>query len=428
MERRQRTDEQEGETERQTFLKKKDLFLFFFVPLLGIIVIFFILSTVNRSYIKNKVEDLVKEQLQATAEILKVNISHFLSENYSSEEIFSFYSGEENIYFMALLDEKKEILGWHSRFEGYLPLSHKNLGKQESWTIDSPAGKIFNIFTSFIASDTKTYHIYLGYSLESLEDMILRSRRNFFILFGIIAGIGIIFFLGIYQIQKHYLEKEKETETERREKERYKEISAFTSGVAHEIKNPLNSLALLFELLAKKMPEGFKSDISTGSGEVQKISRVIDHFSASLKPLDLKKEKLSLKGLIADIQGSIIKKNIDIQYEEEGDIVLHADKGLLSQALLNLLQNSLEATDKGEIRVQAKKHRKKILITVKDSGKGMSEDEIRNIFDPFYSKKKDGMGIGLYLTKKIIEAHEGHIECNSRLGKGTSFFIQIPGG
>ena len=428
MERGQRTDGQEGETKRQAFLKKKDLFLFFFVPLLGIIIIFFFLSSINRAYIKNKVEDLVKEQLQATAEILKVNISHFLSDNYSFEEIFRFYSGEENIYYMALLDDQKKILGWHSRFEGYLPLSQKDIGERESWTIDSPAGKIFNVFTSFRAADQKTYHVYLGYSLESLEEMLIRSRQNFLILFGIIVGIGIIFFLGIYQLQNHYRQKEKEAETERREKERYKEISAFTSGVAHEIKNPLNSLALLFELLTKKMPNEFRQDISSGSGEVQKISRVIDHFSASLKPLDLKKEKLSLKGLIADIQGSIIKEDIDIQYEEEGEIVLHADKGLLSQALLNLLQNSLEATDKGEIRVQAKKHRKKIFITVQDSGKGMSEEEMRHIFDPFFSKKKEGMGIGLYLTKKIIEAHEGKIECESRLGKGTSFLIQIPGG
>ncbi len=428
MERGQRTDGQEGETKRQAFLKKKDLFLFFFVPLLGIIIIFFFLSSINRNYIKNKVEDLVKEQLQATAEILKVNISHFLSENYPSEEIFRFYSGEENIYYMALLDEQKEILGWHSRFEGYLPLSQKDIGERESWTIDSPAGKIFNVLTSFRAADLKTYHVYLGYSLESLEEMLVRSRQNFLILFGIIVGIGIIFFLGIYQLQNHYRQKEKEAETERREKERYKEISAFTSGVAHEIKNPLNSLALLFELFAKKMPNEFRQDISSGSGEVQKISRVIDHFSASLKPLDLKKEKLSLKGLMADIQGSIIKENINIQYEEEREVVLFADKGLLSQALLNLLQNSLEATDKGEIRVQAKKHRKKILITVQDSGKGMSEEEMRHIFDPFFSKKKEGMGIGLYLTKKIIEAHEGKIECESRLGKGTSFLIQIPGG
>jgi len=409
-------------------LKKKDLFLFFFIPLLGIIVIFFIISSINRTYIKNKVEDLVKEQLQATAEILKVNISHFISENYPSEEIFRLYSGEENIYYMALLDEQKEILGWHSRFEGYLPLSQKDIGEQDSWTINSPAGKIFNIFTSFQASDMNTYHIYLGYSLESLEEMIIHSRQNFLILFGIIVGIGIIFFLGIYQLQNHFLQKEKEAETERSEKERYREISAFTSGVAHEIKNPLNSLALLFELIQKKMPAEFKDDISLGNGEVKKISRIIDQFSASLKPLDLKKEKLVLKDLMADIRGSINKKYIGIHYEEEEEVFLYADKGLLSQALLNLLQNSLEATDKGEIRILAKKHKKKVHISVQDTGRGMSAEELRHIFDPFFSKKKEGMGIGLYLTKKIIEAHEGKIICESRMGKGTAFHIQIPGG
>ena len=135
-----------------------------------------------------------------------------------------------------------------------------------------------------------------------------------------------------------------------REKERYKEISAFTSGVAHEIKNPLNSLALLFELLGKKIPDEFEQDISLGSREIQKISRVIDHFSAWLKPLDLKKEKLTLKELMADLQDSITREDINIRYAEEGEVVVHADKGLLSQAISNLLQNSLEATDKGEKR------------------------------------------------------------------------------
>lgn len=428
MERGQRTDEQEGETKRQAFLKKKGLFLFFFLPLLGIIIIFFFLSSINRAYIKNKVEDLVKEQLQATAEILKVNISHFLSEKYSSEEIFRFYSGEENIYYMALLDDQKEILGWHSRFEGYLPLSRKDIGEKESWTIDSPAGRIFNIFTSFRASDSKIYHIYLGYSLESLEEMIIRSRRNFFILFGIILGIGIIFFLGIYQLQQHYRRKEKEAETERIEKERYKEISAFTSGIAHEIKNPLNSLALLFELLAKRMPAEFQQDVSIGSGEVEKISRIIDQFSATLKPLELKKEHLILKDLIADIQVMNPSEDTEIRYEEEGEISFWADKDLLRQALLNLIQNSLDAIENGEIKVQGKKHKKRIFISVKDKGRGIPSDELEHIFDPFFSRKKGGMGIGLYLTKKIIEAHEGKITCESRLGKGTTFFIQMPGG
>lgn len=392
------------------------------------IVIFFFLSTINRTYIKNKVEELVKEQLQATAGILKVNISHYLDENYPSEEILSLYSGEENIYYMALLDDQKNILDWQSRFEGYLPLSRKDIEEKESWTIDSPAGKIFNIFTSFLASDSKTYHLYLGYSLESLEEMILYSRRNFFILFGIIAMTGFIFFLGIYQLQNHYRQKEKEAEAERMEKERYREVSAFTSGVAHEIKNPLNSLALLFELLMKKMPEEFQQDISAGHGEVQKISRIIDQFSATLKPLDLKKEQLFVKDLMAGIRETIRKDKVDIHFEEEGEVAFNADKGLLTQALVNLLQNSLDATEEGQIKVRAKKHRKKVYLSIADTGRGMSAKELDRVFDPFFSGKKGGMGIGLYLTKKIIEAHDGKIRCESQLGKGTTFFIQMPGG
>lgn len=395
-------------------------------------IIFFVLSSINRTYIKNKAEDLVKGQLQATAEILKVNFSHFLSENYSSDEIFDLYSGEENIYYMALLDESKEILGWSSRFDGYLPLSQKDFGNQESWIIDSPAGQIFNIFSSFTAPDQRIYFIYLGYSLVNLEDMIAHSRRSFIILFGIIAGVGIIFFLGIYQLQSHYLRKEKEAEKERREKERYREISAFTSGVAHEIKNPLNSLALLFELLEKKISRDLQDEISLGGEEVRRISRIIDQFSASLKPLNLKRQKFFLKELMEDIIRSLKKEigstRIKIEYAEESQVALNADKDLLSQAFLNLLKNSLEATDEGKITVHSKEHRKKVFMTIQDTGKGMSEEERTQIFKPFFSRKKGGMGIGLYLTKKIIEAHEGKIECETQVGKGTAFIIQIPGG
>jgi signal transduction histidine kinase len=326
------------------------------------------------------------------------------------------------------LDDQKNILGWQSRFEGYLPLSQKDVAEEGSWTIESPAGKIFNIFTSFVASDSKTYHIYLGYSLESLEEMILFSRRNFFILFGIIVLTGFIFFLGLYQLQNHYRQKEKEAEAERMEKERFREVSAFTSGVAHEIKNPLNSLALLLELLAKKMPEEFKQDVTAGSGEVQKISRIIDQFSATLKPLKLKKERLLFKDLMSDIQQTIHKDDVDIRYEEEGEVVLNADRGLLGQALVNLVQNSLDSMEKGQIKVRAKKQRKKVFLSIEDTGGGISPDQLAHVFDPFFSSKKGGMGIGLYLTKKIIEAHEGKIRCESRLRIGTTFLIQMPGG
>ena len=413
-------------------MKGRNFLLFFYLPFLGILIIFFVFSSLNRTTIKKRTEDLVKEQLQAAAGILKVNISHFLKENYSVDEIFESYSGVEDIYYIALLDENKRILGWSSRFEGYLPLSLQAIGDEESWIIDSPAGKIFNFFSPFSSEEGKSYFLYIGYSLGNLEEMILYSRRSFLLIFGLISIIGIVFFFGLYQLQRHYLDKKKEAEDEKKEKERYRDISAFTSGVAHEIKNPLNSLSLLFELLQKRVPEELQKDVSLGKEEIQKVSRIIDQFSASLKPFRLNKEMFSLAEMVSDVRESLFKEistdGIEISYSESSSIMLNADKGLMQQAFLNLLKNSFEASEKGRIGIRAWQKKGKVLVRIDDPGRGIPEEDMELIFEPFFSTKKKGMGVGLYLTKKIIEAHEGEIGVKSQTGQGTTFFIQIPGG
>ncbi len=413
-------------------MKGRNFLLFFYLPFLGILIIFFVFSSLNRATIKKKTEDLVQEQLQAAAGILKVNISHFLKEDYSVDQIFESYSGEEDIYYIALLDGDKRILGWSSRFEGYLPISLQSIGDEESWVIDSPAGKIFNFFSPFSSEEGEPYFLYIGYSLENLEEMILYSRRSFFWIFGLISMIGVVFFFGLYQLQRHYLDKKKEAEDEKKEKERYREISAFTSGVAHEIKNPLNSLSLLCELLHERVPEELQKDVSLGKEEIQKVSRIIDQFSASLKPFSLNKEMFSLAEMVSDVRESLFKEfntdGVDISYSESSSIVLHADKSLMQQAFLNLLRNSLEASERGRVGIRAWRKKGRVLVRIDDPGRGIPEEDKELIFEPFFSTKEKGMGVGLYLTKKIIEAHEGKIAVKSQTGQGTTFFMQIPGG
>lgn len=413
-------------------MKSKGFFLFFYLPLIGMALIFFILSYLNRQYISNKVEDLVQEQLEATAGILKVNIAHALEEQIPPERAFETYFQEEKIYYMALLNKNKEVLAWSSRFEGYLPLSEEFIEAQGSWIIDSPAGLIYNNFSSFSAGDGDTYYLYLGYSLQNLEDMLLHSRRNFVLIFSLIILIGVIFFFGLFQIQKHYLVKEKETEKEKKEKERYKEISAFTSGVAHEIKNPLNSLILIFELLQRKMPEGSKSDIEDGEREVRKISRVIDQFSSALKPIELNKVLTPLQDLLEEVKQMVehnaSSKGTNIQLVSKSPVEAYVDKDLFRQALINLIENALEAAMGGEVIMTIDFYKKRRIIRIEDSGGGISPEAWEHIFDPFYSTKKEGMGIGLYLTRKIIEAHEGKISFESKQGIGTVFTVELPGG
>ncbi len=412
-------------------MKGRNFLLFFYLPFLGILVIFFVFSSLNRATIKDKTEDLVNEQLKAAAEILKVNISHLLKEDYSADEIFESYSGKEDIYYIALLDESKRTLGWSSRYEGYLPISLSAVGDEETWIIDSPAGRIFNFFSPFSPEEGKSYFLYIGYSLGNLEEMILYSRRNFILTFGLIFIIGVVFFFGLFQVQRHYLEKKREAENEKKEKEKFREISAFTSGVAHEIKNPLNSLSLLFELLQKRVPEEFQDEVSLGKEEIQKVSRIIDQFSVHMKPLQLKKDKLSLAEMISDVRDSLFKEfrkdGLDIQYSGPATIIVSADKILMKQALLNILKNSLEASEKGVIAIRAWQKKRKVTLRIDDPGRGIPEEDQAKIFEPFFTTKKKGMGIGLYLAKMIIEAHEGEITVQGGEGQGTSFFIRIPG-
>jgi signal transduction histidine kinase len=413
-------------------LKKKNYLLFFYLPVVGFIVIFFAFSSLNRNYIKKKVEGLVGEQLRASAEILMVNFSHFLVEGYEVERVFDLYSDEENIYYIALFDESREILGWKSQFEGYLPISMEYMQTQDSWIIDSPAGKIFNSFSSFTLSTGENYYLYMGYSLRDLQEMMAHSRRNFYLIFGLIVLVGIVFSIGLYQIQIRYMGKKVELEEERRQKDRYREISALTSGVAHEIKNPLNSLALLFELLQKKGASSDSEAIDSGREEVARISRIVDQFSSSLKPIEIRKDTFDLEEVTGSVQKSLEKlakeRRVVIRYPQDSPVSLFADRVLFGQAVYNIVKNAIEASEGGEVDITVKKAKRKILISVEDSGRGMNEEEKARVFEPFFSTKKEGMGIGLYLARKIVEAHGGTIDLETSAKKGTIFTICIPGG
>lgn len=415
-------------------MRKKGILLFFILPIAGIVGLLFILSTLNRNFIRESVEDLVDEQLTATAEILRVNIAEHLEEGKPLQAMLDLYKGEESIYYMALLDKQRNILDWVSQFEGYLPLSKKRNPEDGPWIISSPAGKIFNLLSPVQKGADTTHYLYLGYSLRSLEAMLAHSRRSFLILFSAILLIGILFLSGLYRLQSRFLSKEREAEILRRDRERYREISAFTSGVAHEIKNPLNSLSLLFELLHKKAPLGMEEDVGAGKIQVQKIASIIDQFSSSLKPFQLQKENLDPEDLLKEVQTSIEArlegKEIDIQIlgARSRAAKMFGDRELLLQVFSNILKNAIESMEKGRIIIRIKPRRRGMEISISDQGPGISPQNQEKIFQPFFSTKKDGMGIGLYLTKRIIQAHQGHIEFSSPPGQGVTFRIHLPGG
>jgi len=322
------------------------------------------------------------------------------------------------------------VLAWRSRFEDYLPLFTRSDDSRESWIIDSPAGRIFNVFTPLEASGGEQFSLYLGYSLQALKDMSRRSWSSFLAVLVLIGLTGVGFFVGVYRLQSGYLDKERELETQRREKERYREISAFTSGVAHEIKNPLNRLSLLFQSLQRKAGGDVHEDLQVGREEIRRISRIIDQFTASLQPLRLNRERFSMAELAAELKTALsaagLPDGVSLAYREETPVEVRADRELLRQALVNLLKNAVEATDNGAVVLSASRNRKTVVLSVHDSGRGMSPEQARRAFEPFFSGKAGGMGIGLYISRKIVEAHGGRIVLEEPHAGGTTFSIRLP--
>lgn len=411
-------------------MKRTNLLFFFLIPFAGVLLLFFVFSSLNRAFIQKKVKELVQEQLLATASVLETSIVPLLERGASAQEVLNLVAGKEDIYYLALLDSEKKIVGWRSLFEGYLPFSQDDASRNEPWIINSPVGQIFNLLMPLSLQSGEKYYLYLGYSLARLEEMLAHSNRNFWFLFAFLIAAGVIFFLGIFELQKNYLKKAREADEERKDKERFREMSAFTSAVAHEVKNPLNSLSLLCDLILRKGPPEAKTMAAQAKGEINRIAEVIDRFSAAIKPLSLKKEKIALKEMAISAWNSVAlslaKPAVNFKYEEKEPVLISGDKNLFRQALTNLLQNSLEATDSGEIMVSAAKERNNVVIKITDTGMGIPQDKLSHIFDPFFSTKEKGLGIGLYLVKKIIEAHHGQIEVRSGSGQGTTFILTLP--
>jgi len=412
-------------------LKRKDLLLFFLIPFLGAISLILLMSALNRAYIRGNIDALVMEQLGAAAGILKAGVGRSLEDGTPPAQALDIYAGEGELYYMALLDADRRVLAWRSVFEGYLPLSAQDIPAGGSWVIDSPAGRIFNHFGPFSTQDGKAYYLYVGYSLKAFEEMSSRSRRNAILVFVIIAAAGIVVFRGLSLLQSGYVSKAREADESRAEKERFREISAFTSGVAHEIKNPLNSLSLLFGLMEKRVAPDLREDVALGKNEVRRISLIVDRFSDVLKPLLVRPETFPAGEAVESVLASLASEFPDvrdrIRFEGDGGAMVRADRELVSLVLANLLRNALEA-GAAVVIVRAHRDRKRIRFLVRDTGPGIPPERLERIFEPFFSTKAGGMGIGLYLASQIIEAHGGKIEVRSREGEGTEFIVQVPGG
>ena len=216
--------------------------------------------------------------------------------------------------------------------------------------------------------------------------------------------------------------------------EHFATLGELATGLAHEIRNPLAGIAGVIEIVGRDLPPGSaaRSVIKDAKEEAMQINRILTELLETARPKPPQFQVKDIAGtaehavMFARQQAITKRIMIELNHDEKIPPVDH-DPNQINQVLLNLLLNAIQAMEKpGAIHVSLRQDHESALITVADEGKGISPENLDNIFRPFFTTKGHGTGLGLSLARRIVEAHGGSIRVRSQVGKGTQFEVRLP--
>ena len=215
--------------------------------------------------------------------------------------------------------------------------------------------------------------------------------------------------------------------------EKLSSIGQISAGLAHELKNPMTTLKMLFQAY-KEQPDMTVEDAEVISSEIERIDNILTNFMGFVKQKGFKMADVDLNALIDRV---LSLSTYDIEHcgiTVHKDIVealppVKADRSLLDHVFLNLIMNSIQAMPGGgEIRISGKSEDNFVEVMIWDKGGGIPSDIRSKIFDPFFTTKDQGTGLGLSIAYNIVKSHGGKLFFNSTEGKGTVFTVKLPKG
>ncbi|HZD40765.1 MAG TPA: ATP-binding protein [Terriglobales bacterium] len=277
----------------------------------------------------------------------------------------------------------------------------------------------------------------VGLSLKPMEAAWRRSLRSTAV-FGVgiltvgILGMGVIFFN-----QRRHLQKVRSLEAEIHRQERLSELGNLAATVAHEIRNPLNSVSMgMQRLKAEFIPtegvEEYAHFLSLMQDEVRRLNAIVEQFLSLARPLKLNLERMAADEFLretttllsAEARASAVEIKLNLAPHLPW---LEADRNYLKQLLVNLILNGMQAMPQGgQLTVAAAGDKDSLRIDIIDRGVGIEADKLSKIFEPYFTTKAHGSGLGLAIARRIAEAHGGKITVESRPGEGSCFRVWLP--
>ena len=226
-------------------------------------------------------------------------------------------------------------------------------------------------------------------------------------------------------------------ETELELSQRIASIGRLTSGVAHEVKNPINAIVVHLELLREKMRAGGGDDDSRRhmdiiGNEIQRLDRVVKALVDFNRPIEPRFNTIDLRRLVDDVtmlaSPDAARNGVTITNQASSDpLLVKADADLVKQALLNIVLNGVQAMENGGLlRISTKRDESSTTIEIVDQGRGIPAEIRDKVFNLFFTTKKEGSGIGLAMSYRVMQLHGGSLSFESQPGAGTVFHMTLP--
>ena len=217
-------------------------------------------------------------------------------------------------------------------------------------------------------------------------------------------------------------------------------VRDLAAGVAHEIGNPLNAISLNLQLLAREFRRETDEtrrtrllhDISTAQNEVRRLEGIIKGFLSALRPAKLNLVPGSLVDPLTDTLDALKAQFEDRRIQTQLSLpsalpTVLVDRAQMEQVFFNLVKNALEAMkDGGSLEIEVDADDRDVHVVIRDNGSGMDAATLAHIFEPYQTSKEHGSGLGLMLSRRIVHAHGGEIDVESKPGAGTAFTVRIP--
>jgi len=227
----------------------------------------------------------------------------------------------------------------------------------------------------------------------------------------------------------------KETKDQLVQSEKLAALGTMAAGIAHEIRNPLTSLQLFVQMMAERFDDHEFREKFTQivPPEIERLNRIVNDLVSFAKPAKLTREPNQINEILEKTvrlsEISFKKLNVKVVKEFSDVPKVMADPQQIMQIFLNLIMNGAQAMPNGgtlTVKSYFNTVTGRVAIDINDTGTGISEENIKKLFSPFFTTKDGGTGLGLAITRRIIEEHKGEIKVKSRVGEGTTFTVELP--